>query len=46
MATLLDNGFKREDTYKDIDALFDWAGTRPDLDGDQIAVMGGVMAGT
>jgi dipeptidyl aminopeptidase/acylaminoacyl peptidase len=43
--TLLDNGFKREDTYKDIDALFDWIGTRPDLDGERIAVMGGSYGG-
>ena len=43
--TLLDNGFKREDTYKDIDALFDWIGTRADLDGDRIAVMGGSYGG-
>src|SRR5215469_4426796 len=25
--TLLDNGYQREDTYKDINALFDWIGT-------------------
>ena len=43
--TLLDNGFKREDSYKDIDALFDWVGTRPDLDGDRIAVTGGSYGG-
>ena len=43
--TLLDNGFKREDTYKDIDALFDWIGTRSDLDGDRIAVTGGSYGG-
>ena len=30
--SLLDNGFKREDTYKDINALFDWIATRSDLD--------------
>ncbi|HUE43923.1 MAG TPA: S9 family peptidase [Candidatus Sulfotelmatobacter sp.] len=43
--TLLDNGFKREDTYKDINALFDWIGTRPDLDADRIAVTGGSYGG-
>jgi len=43
--TLLDNGFKREDTYKDINALFDWVGTRADLDADRIAVMGGSYGG-
>jgi len=44
--SLLDNGFKREDTYKDINALFDWIGTRPDLDAERIGVTGGVTAGT
>ncbi len=43
--TMLDNGFKREDTYKDIDALFDWIGTRPDLDVERIAVTGGSYGG-
>jgi dipeptidyl aminopeptidase/acylaminoacyl peptidase len=43
--SLLDNGFKREDTYKDINALIDWIGTRPDLDADRIAVMGGSYGG-
>ncbi len=41
----LDNGFLREGTYKDINALFDWIGTRPDLDADRIAVMGGSYGG-
>jgi dipeptidyl aminopeptidase/acylaminoacyl peptidase len=43
--TQLDNGFKREDTYKDIDALFDWIGTRADLDGERVAVTGGSYGG-
>lgn len=43
--SLLDNGFKREDTYKDISALFDWIGTRPDLDAERIAVTGGSYGG-
>ena len=43
--TLLDNGFKREDTYKDINALFDWIATQPNLDSDRIAVMGGSYGG-
>jgi dipeptidyl aminopeptidase/acylaminoacyl peptidase len=43
--SLLDNGFKREDTYKDINALFDWIGTRPDLDAQRIAVTGGSYGG-
>jgi dipeptidyl aminopeptidase/acylaminoacyl peptidase len=41
----MDNGFKREDTYKDINALFDWVGTRADLDADRIAVTGGSYGG-
>jgi len=43
--SLLDNGFLREGTYKDINALFDWIDTRPDLDADRIAVMGGSYGG-
>lgn len=41
----LDNGFKREDSYKDIDALLDWIKTQPDLDGDRILVTGGSYGG-
>ena len=36
----LDNGFLREDSYRDIDALFDWIATRSDLDSSRIAVTG------
>jgi dipeptidyl aminopeptidase/acylaminoacyl peptidase len=43
--TLLDNGFKREDTYKDINALFDWIATQPELDSSRIAVTGGSYGG-
>jgi len=43
--TLLDNGFKRDDTFKDINALFDWIATRPDLDAGRVAVMGGSYGG-
>jgi dipeptidyl aminopeptidase/acylaminoacyl peptidase len=43
--SLLDNGFKREDTYKDINALFDWIATRPDLDAGRICVTGGSYGG-
>ena len=43
--SLLDNGFKRDDTYKDINALFDWIATRADLDADRIAVTGGSYGG-
>jgi dipeptidyl aminopeptidase/acylaminoacyl peptidase len=41
----LDNGFHREDSYKDIDALIDWIGSRPDLDANRIAVTGGSYGG-
>jgi dipeptidyl aminopeptidase/acylaminoacyl peptidase len=41
----LDNGFKREDSVKDIGALIDWIKTQPDLDGDRIMVMGGSYGG-
>jgi dipeptidyl aminopeptidase/acylaminoacyl peptidase len=41
----LDNGFKREDTYKDIAALLDWIKTRPDLDVNRIMVTGGSYGG-
>jgi dipeptidyl aminopeptidase/acylaminoacyl peptidase len=43
--SLLDNGFHREDTYKDINALFDWITTRPDLDAERVAVTGGSYGG-
>ena len=43
--SLMDNGFKREDTYKDINALFDWIGTREDLDASRIGVTGGSYGG-
>src|SRR5579863_1235693 len=43
--SLLDNGFKREDTYKDINALFDWIGAQPDLDASRICVTGGSYGG-
>jgi dipeptidyl aminopeptidase/acylaminoacyl peptidase len=43
--TKLDNGFLREGTYQDINALFDWIATEPDLDANRIAVMGGSYDG-
>jgi dipeptidyl aminopeptidase/acylaminoacyl peptidase len=43
--TLLDNGFQREDTYKDINALFDWIAAQPGLDSERIAVTGGSYGG-
>jgi dipeptidyl aminopeptidase/acylaminoacyl peptidase len=42
---LLDNGFHRDHTYKDINALLDWIATRPDLDSDRIMVTGGSYGG-
>ncbi len=41
----LDNGFKREDSYKDIGSLLDWIKTRDDLDTDRIMVTGGSYGG-
>jgi dipeptidyl aminopeptidase/acylaminoacyl peptidase len=41
----LDNGFLRENSYKDIRALFDWIPTRPDLDPDRVMVGGGSYGG-
>jgi len=43
--TKLDNGFLREGTYKDIDALLDWIATQPDLDATRVAVTGGSYGG-
>ena len=41
----LDNGFRREDSYKDIGALLDWVGTQPGLDAGRIMVTGGSYGG-
>jgi len=41
----LDNGFKREDSVKDIGALLDWIGEQPDLDGERVGVFGGSYGG-
>jgi dipeptidyl aminopeptidase/acylaminoacyl peptidase len=43
--TQLDNGFKREDTYKDIGALFDWIGKQSELDAKRVMVTGGSYGG-
>jgi dipeptidyl aminopeptidase/acylaminoacyl peptidase len=43
--SLLDNGFQRENTYKDINSLFDWIGTQSDLDAGRICVTGGSYGG-
>lgn len=41
----LDNGFKREDSVRDIGAIIQWIKTQPDLDGERIAVAGGSYGG-
>jgi dipeptidyl aminopeptidase/acylaminoacyl peptidase len=41
----LDNGFKREDSVKDIGAFLDWITTDARLDAERIAVMGGSYGG-
>ena len=41
----LDNGFKREDSYKDINALLDWIEDEPTLDEDNVIVRGGSYGG-
>ena len=41
----LDNGFKREDSVKDIGALLEWIETQPDLDASRVAVSGGSYGG-
>ncbi|HKP67149.1 MAG TPA: prolyl oligopeptidase family serine peptidase [Casimicrobiaceae bacterium] len=41
----LDNGMKREDSVKDIGALFDWIAAQPDLDASRIIVEGGSYGG-
>jgi dipeptidyl aminopeptidase/acylaminoacyl peptidase len=41
----LDNGYSREDSYKDIAALLDWIKTRMDLDANRIMVTGGSYGG-
>lgn len=40
-----DNGFHREDSYKDMAALFDWIKQDSRLDGDRILVTGGSYGG-
>ena len=41
----LDNGFRREDSVRDIGALLDWIATQPDLDASRVAVYGGSYGG-
>lgn len=42
---LLDNGYRREDSVKDIGALLDWIATQPELDSERILVTGGSYGG-
>ncbi|RAW03557.1 S9 family peptidase [Pseudochryseolinea flava] len=42
---LLDNGYKREDSVKDIGALLDWIAKQPELDASRVAVWGGSYGG-
>jgi dipeptidyl aminopeptidase/acylaminoacyl peptidase len=41
----LDNGFLREDSYRDINSLFDWIAQQPDLDSRRVMVTGGSYGG-
>jgi dipeptidyl aminopeptidase/acylaminoacyl peptidase len=41
----LDDGMKREDSVKDIGALFDWIATQPGLDASRVMVIGGSYGG-
>jgi len=41
----LDNGLKREDSYRDISALLDWIAEQPDLDSERVMVTGGSYGG-
>lgn len=41
----LDNGYKREDSVKDIGALLDWVALQPDLDASRVLVVGGSYGG-
>ena len=41
----LDDGFRREDSVRDIGALLDWIATQPDLDASRVVVSGGSYGG-
>ena len=41
----LDNGFKREGSYKDVETLLGWLKQQPAFDGDHIMVTGGSYGG-
>ena len=41
----LDNGYKREDSVKDVGALLDWIAKQPNLDAGRVMVSGGSYGG-
>lgn len=41
----LDNGFRREDSVRDIGSLLNWIDSQPDLNSDRVAVFGGSYGG-
>ncbi len=41
----LDNGYKREESVKDIGKLLDWIETQPELDASRVGVIGGSYGG-
>ena len=41
----LDNGYRREDSVRDIGALLDWVSEQPELDAGRVAVRGGSYGG-
>ncbi|HEY0701224.1 MAG TPA: prolyl oligopeptidase family serine peptidase [Candidatus Acidoferrales bacterium] len=41
----LDNGFLREDSYRDINSLLDWIAQQPDLDATRVMITGGSYGG-
>lgn len=41
----LDNGYNREDSYKDIGTLLDWIKVQPDLDAEKVIVRGASLGG-
>ena len=41
----MDDGYKREDSVRDIGALLDWIDKQPELDSDSVMVSGGSYGG-
>jgi dipeptidyl aminopeptidase/acylaminoacyl peptidase len=42
---MMDNGFNRENSVRDIGALLDWVANQPELDADRVLVYGGSYGG-